>query len=217
MEISKEHREKREERTTLRIAVKIIYYLICLEHIAADDGTSQLEGIEVFAHPYFSLHNLRSNTPVVLRKRNEQFVELGSESVQICSHMISHHLGSLGFNGCLTGLEISLDEARQISVVELLAFKNHTRLGSEGRKLFTTVELAVFMTENKDGCFYRIFEVLLERFQIPQILSLFHNHHSILRHHRVALAQICHLRTRNICSENHRLIEVTLLGLEHIF
>lgn len=177
MEISKEHREKREERTALRIAVKIIYYLICLEHIAADDGTSQLEGIEVFAHPYFSLHNLRSNTPVVLRKRNEQFVELGSESVQICSHMICHHLCSLGFNGCLTGLEICLDEARQISVVELLAFKNHTRLGSEGRKLFTTVELAVFMTENKDGCFYRIFEVLLERFQIPQILSLFHNHH----------------------------------------
>lgn len=73
------------------------------------------------------------------------------------------------------------------------------------------------MTENKDGCFYRIFEVLLERFQIPQILSLFHNHHSILRHHRVTLAQICHLRTRNISSENHRLIEVTLLGLEHIF
>lgn len=73
------------------------------------------------------------------------------------------------------------------------------------------------MTENKDGCFYRIFEVLLERFQIPQILSLFHNHYSILRHHRVALTQICHLRTRNISSENHRLIEVTLLGLEHIF
>ena len=59
------------------------------------------------------------------------------------------------------------------------------------------------MTENKDGCFYRIFEVLLERFQISQILSLFHNHHSILRHHRVALAQICHLRTRNISSEKH--------------
>ncbi len=85
LEISKEHREKREERTTLRIVVKIIYYLICLEHITADDGTSQLEGIEVFAHPYFSLHNLRSNTPVILRKRNEQLVELGSESVQICS------------------------------------------------------------------------------------------------------------------------------------
>lgn len=130
MEISKEHREKREERTTLRIAVKIIYYLICLEHIAADDGTSQLEGIEVFAHPYFSLHNLRSNTPVVLRKRNEQLVELGSESVQICSHMISHHLGSFGFYGRLAGLKICLDEARQISVVELLAFKTTPALAA---------------------------------------------------------------------------------------
>ena len=104
LEISKEHREKREERTTLRIAVKIIYYLICLEHIAADDGTSQLEGIEVFRSPLFLAPQSPENTPAVLLQKTSSLSNAAEASrCKSAPTSICHHLGSLGFNGCLTG------------------------------------------------------------------------------------------------------------------
>ena len=60
LEIIEEHWEKAVDRTSLRITVKIIYYLICLKHIPIDDGVAQFEGIEILADSNLFLHHFRS-------------------------------------------------------------------------------------------------------------------------------------------------------------
>ena len=65
LEIIEEHWEKTVDAACLRIAVKIIYYLICLENIAVHYGVAQLERVEVLAHTNLLLHSLGCHLAVV--------------------------------------------------------------------------------------------------------------------------------------------------------
>ena len=60
LEIIEDHWEKAVDAACLGIAVKIIYYLICLENIAVHYGVAQFERVEVLTHAYLFLHRLES-------------------------------------------------------------------------------------------------------------------------------------------------------------
>ena len=119
LEIIEEHWEKAVDRTSLRITVKIIYYLICLKHIPIDDGVAQFEGIEILADSNLFLHHFRSHLTIVGRQREQQFVKFASQSVEVSPNGVGNDLFRLWVDGGSPLPDIRLNERRQISLSHL--------------------------------------------------------------------------------------------------
>ena len=222
LEIIEEQRQERIDRARFRIFVKIFHNLVGLEHISVHDGRFQLERIEVFAHPDFAFHNLGRDRSRPFRQRNQHLVELGSQSAEVGTDVVGHHLGGFVVDFRVFRCQIVGDEGRQFALVLLLALEEHAVFLDERHEaavgLFAAVERAIFVAEHQNGRVRRLFfGVFLNGLEVFQVLRLLDNHHLMLGHHREAACHVGHLRRRRVRAEDDGLVEVALRFVEHVF
>ena len=218
MEVIEEHWEKSIDTTRLWIFVKIFDDLVCFKHIAVDDGVAKFETIEFLAHANLVFNHLWRHSPILLWQRQDDLVELTCQTTQISTDGIRDNLRGFGVDTDVARLEIALDEHGQVAIAQFFALKEHaSRL--DGLHIFALapVDSTVFMAHHEDGRRQGLLEIPLQRLCLLDILRFLDDDHLIFGHHGITTGIIGHLRGRHIRAEQHGLIEVALLGLQHMF
>ena len=202
LEVRKEQREKSIDASSLWIFVKIFDNQVCFVHIAVDNGVAQLKTIKILTHPYLVLNDLRSDAFVILRQAEQHFIELAGQTRKVRTYGISNKLGRFRINRRSFGLQIAFDKGWKVTFLEFCTLKQHPSVANSLHiRLFSPVNLAVFMAHHQDCRCHRLFQVLFQRLRILDILGLFDDNYLILGHHRIAPCSVSHLRSIDVRAE----------------